>query len=195
MTLKKQNTLVVFARPPKVGKVKTRLAHGLGTAKTLEIYNYFLQHTQQVAKKTSATVQFYWSELNELKGQVQKGTDLGERMYNALSNEIRTGPVCLIGSDVPQLTSSIITDAFAKLGQFDVVLGPSTDGGYYLIGLKSEVPAALFLNKTWSHNKVLSEALAQCKQLRLSTYLLPELSDIDTLEDYLAWQAQTKAQT
>jgi len=183
------NKLVVFARKPELGKVKTRLANFLGDKSTLRIYKYLLKNTQNIAHKTTAIVKTYWSSKNEPKvGYLQKGSDLGERMFNALSNELETSTkVCLIGTDTPQITPNIIEKAFLLLADNNIVFGPSTDGGYYLVGLKNNVPNELFLNKKWSHKNVLKEALETCSKLQLTVALLPPLMDIDTIEDYKNW--------
>lgn len=188
------NTLILFARKPELGKVKTRLAKYTGASKALEVYTDLLNRTIETSDHVNATVKLYWSELSsKTTGNLQKGNDLGERMFNALKCELNLGKVCLIGTDVPSLTKQIIEEAFKALDTFDVVFGPAKDGGYYLVGIKAAPVKELFLQKKWGHNMVLKEALATCKVQNLTVKLLPTLQDIDTIEDYHDWQNTTES--
>ena len=99
--------------------------------------------------------------------------------------------IVIIGSDCPELTGFIIDDAFEKLHSHDVVIGPSTDGGYYLLGLTHLLPD-LFKDKEWSTNKVLVETIKDIVRLKKSSYFLTELSDIDTAEDLHRFQQLLK---
>mgnify|MGYP000025680380 FL=1 len=90
--------------------------------------------------------------------------------------------VILIGCDLPDLTSALISNAFDALQSNDVVIGPSCDGGYYLIGLNKETPD-LFKEISWSTEKVLNQTLEKAERLSLKVQLLDRLRDIDTLED------------
>lgn len=183
------NTLIIFARRPELGKVKTRLARDMGSKKALEIYTQLLKKTIDTAKKSISNVKFYWSEKTDSTfDYIQKGEDLGERMYNALKDEMNTNKVCLIGTDTPLITSFIIDDTFAALDNFDIVFGPSKDGGYYLVAINKKLPVELFKHKSWGHKDVLKDAMSVCKALNLSAKLMPTLLDIDTLEDYNSWQ-------
>ncbi|MCB0496111.1 MAG: TIGR04282 family arsenosugar biosynthesis glycosyltransferase [Cyclobacteriaceae bacterium] len=187
-----QNSIIVFARKPLLGKVKTRLAAEIGDENALKEYTSLLTNTIAVSRKANATQRIYWSESENKTELVQKGNDLGERMFNALTEELKVHKkACLVGTDVPLLTAEIINQAFEALNTCDIVFGPSTDGGYYLVALKNFVPKELFLNKTWSHPSVLKEALAICKELDLRTYLTPTLLDIDTKKDLENWKNQT----
>lgn len=181
--------LIVFARPPLLGKVKTRLAATLGSKKALNIYNQLLDLTLKIAKNSKFTFTVYWSEKQDNVSICQRGNDLGERMYNAFKSESKsTSSLCLIGTDTPHISTAIIEQAFKELKNSDIVFGPSKDGGYYLIGCKGIPPKSLFLNKTWSHNQVLSNALHVCRKLDLKVVLLDSLLDIDTEDDYNSWQ-------
>lgn len=184
------NTLIVFARHPELGKVKTRLAKEIGDAKALTVYHELLTITLSVVKTTGNSYKVYWaSSGNSEKEEIQKGNDLGEKMFNAINKELNIAEkVCLIGTDTPEISKDILEMAFEALQNFDIVFGPAKDGGYYLIGMKINPIPELFLNKEWSHDKVLEEALDTCSKNNISTYLLPELSDIDTLEDFNEWK-------
>lgn len=190
MTNKLNRTLIVFARQPEIGKVKTRLAKKIGNEVALTVYQELLNTTLSVVKSSGHSYKVYWaSSPNSNKGEIQKGVDLGEKMFNAIHNELNNADkVCLIGTDIPNISKEIIDMAFDALSTSDIVFGPAKDGGYYLIGMKKHPVPELLINKRWSHSKVLEEALDTCLKNNLSTYLLPILSDIDTLEDLNEWK-------
>lgn len=184
-----RNTVIVFARKPVRGKVKTRLAKTIGIEKAFSTYKQLLDNTLETAKKAQAKLKVYWSEsTNYTDGVIQEGNDLGERMYNAFINELNgENKVCLLGTDVPYITGEIIDKSFAALDTNDIVFGSSKDGGYYLVALKKTPPKELFIGKEWSHNKVLKDALEVCKKYGLKIYFTPTLLDIDTEEDFNEW--------
>lgn len=92
--------------------------------------------------------------------------------------------VAVIGSDCMQLDAEIIAESFKKLEEYDIVIGPAEDGGYYLIAMKN-TNEDLFRNMVWSTSEVLSQTLSKCRDLNLSVYCLPQLSDIDTEADLI----------
>lgn len=188
-----KNTLIVFARTPELGKVKTRLAKDIGNLKALAIYTALLNKTLDTGAKVKATLAVYWTVKHDNQnGFLQVGNDLGERMHYAISTEItKFDKVCLIGTDTPQISSTIIEQVFSALNTVDIIFGPSLDGGYYLVAIKTAPPLELFIGKQWSHQKVLEDALNICNTLDLKVKLLPPLLDIDTVSDYNKWQ-QTK---
>ena len=115
--------------------------------------------------------------------KVQSGQDLGERMNNAFESALKEHErVIIIGSDCPAITNELIEMAFQRLEIADVVIGPSKDSGYYLLGMK-ERHSSIFQNVDWSTDKVLPQTIEHIKKLGLLYNLLPELNDIDTLED------------
>ena len=121
----------------------------------------------------------------------QQGNGLGKRMQDAFEQTWRQGTekVLLIGSDCPEMNPAIITSGLEYLQQHDLVLGPASDGGYYLIGLPARLAkqehdyASLFQNIDWGTDQVLQQTLNQAKKNNLSFALLPELHDIDRPED------------
>ena len=191
--IKMNRALIIFIKNPSEGKVKTRLAATLGNKVTLGIYKKLLAHTNAVAGKVLAEKHIFYSshidandEWNEAEfvKDLQTGNDLGERMRNAfvgLFNN-RYGQVAIIGSDCPDITVDLIEQAFKELDRSDIVIGPATDGGYYLLAIKKLYPE-LFENITWSTNHVLKQTLAICKSINKSFHLLPVLSDVDVEED------------
>lgn len=182
--------LIVFARKPEIGKVKTRLAKEIGDPDALKIYLELLDHTISVAQSSNIEFKVYWSETsNQSNDEVQEGNDLGEKMFNAICKELKTADsVCLIGTDTPFITTHILEEAFNSLETHDLIFGPAKDGGYYLVGSKAFPPKELFLNRNWSHANVLKEALEVAKKAGLKTFLTPQLLDIDTRKDLQEWK-------
>ena len=183
-----QNTLlIIFTRSPELRKVKKRLAAKLGNAKALEIHTKLVTHTLEVANNSNISNKVYLSEKPKSKPafnyELQTGDNLGERMHNALLAELNHfRKVCLIGSDCLTLNSSDINNAFKKLDDADVVIGPAIDGGYYLIGVKKPAPQ-LFANISWGTSSVLKNTLRLCSENGLLVHQLKLLNDIDRPED------------
>ncbi|MGA9649818.1 TIGR04282 family arsenosugar biosynthesis glycosyltransferase [Pedobacter sp.] len=196
------NVIVVFLKNLTLGKVKTRLAATTGDQKALEVYGQLVEHTlNQVIAPAQDTVLYFSDSLNEdlpviekeFSLRLQKGSDLGERMSNALQEvfELSAQKVLIIGTDCPGLDSSIIEKAFHALDTHQVVVGPATDGGYYLLGMKN-FHQCLFEDIPWSTSKVLELTLQKCASHKLSYKLLIELSDIDDENDLDSWNALQK---
>ncbi|MDH5598954.1 MAG: TIGR04282 family arsenosugar biosynthesis glycosyltransferase, partial [Cyclobacteriaceae bacterium] len=120
--------------------------------------------------------------------EIQQGKDLGEKMYNAVSVGFELGyhKVCLAGSDIPDLNKEIIYAAFEALENNDVVLGPATDGGYYLIGCNEGFLhlKEITENMNWGTEEVLLETTNRIKKRNIKYHLLKELSDIDYISDF-----------
>lgn len=195
MEIKAKQQLLVFIRNPVLGKVKTRIAAKTGEQKALEIYELLLRNTLHTCSQlTKIKVIVYYSDFIDTKDnwnndifekRLQEGNNLGERMAKAFQdNLIEAEKVVLIGSDCPYLTSNIIEHTFELLAENDVVFGPASDGGYYLMGMKS-FNSSLFENISWSTSDVLKQSLAQIPELKTAFTL--ELNDIDTFEDYQQW--------
>jgi hypothetical protein len=186
-----KNLIIVFVRTPEIGKVKTRLAKSIGDQSALTIYKLLLTHTAAVLHDLSFSKVVYYSEIvreNDywdatiFQKKVQKGSDLGERMQNAFETEFKEGyeKILIIGSDLFDLKPTHITTAFEALETHDITIGPSLDGGYYLLGMK-ELYHTLFKNKKWGTDSVLEHTLKDLKQQNIK--LLEALNDIDTFED------------
>ena len=194
----KKEVVLVFQKNEVLGKVKTRLAAGVGEEQALEIYRQLLDKTYLALRDISVSITTYFSEFipdnpihsaeNKL---VQVGQDLGERMKNAFAENFESGmeKVVLIGTDCPSLEGIHLSQAFEALDQSDLVLGPARDGGYYMIGMKRRADF-LFEGITWSTELVLSQTLALAAEQGLQTSLLPVLEDIDTLEDWERYCSQ-----
>ncbi len=184
--------LIVFCKNPLLGQVKTRLAKTLGDEMALAIYLKLINYTQNVVKAVDADVAVYYSDYvdtedswnNAYIKKRQHGKDLGEKMFNAISEGLNMGyaSVCLVGTDIYELTPGIIDGAFDKLNKSDVVIGPARDGGYYLIGM-TRPDAKVFDISAWSTSSVLEETLLRVQEKGLGYAMLEALGDIDTEED------------
>jgi len=193
MADKSKNLLLIFIKNPKPGKVKTRLAETVGKDKAYQVYLDLLNYTISEAMKVDSARQVWYSfyidredkiDEDSFQKSVQSGKDLGEKMMNAFAQGFKDGygKIVIIGSDCPEIAASIIEDAFEKLDAFDVVLGPSEDGGYYLLGMRQLIPE-LFSNIDWSTERVLQQTMVAIQQKKLTWHQLPVLNDIDTEED------------
>jgi hypothetical protein len=125
----------------------------------------------------------------------QEGEDLGSRMSHAFHAAFQMSyqSILLIGTDIPSLQSAIIEQALKSLATYDVVLGPTMDGGYYLIGLKKPMPD-LFTDIPWSTDQVLTRTQQHAHHLGLSVELLPQLRDLDTIDDLQVFIKVTQGQ-
>ena len=197
-----KKAIIIFVRNPELGKVKTRLAKEIGDEETLKVYQDLLQHTHDITCRLDCNRFVYYADYvteNDLWNnkmfvkKLQAGDQLGKRMELAFFElfEQDYSKVVIIGSDCPELTTSFIKEAFEKLDNNDVVIGPSSDGGYYLLGLKKLIPE-LFNDKQWSTGSVLSDTILDTVRLRKECSFLPELSDIDTAEDLFRYQQTVK---
>ncbi|MCB0728072.1 MAG: TIGR04282 family arsenosugar biosynthesis glycosyltransferase [Ignavibacteriae bacterium] len=186
-----KNALIIFARNPELGKVKNRLAKTIGKEKALEIYNKLLSNVYAETKDLKCNKYLFLTERTDnglfddtYIQKIQSGSDLGSKMNNAIKSVLKEGNenILLIGTDVPGLSSEIINEAFKKLLEFDIVIGPARDGGYYLIGMKESL-SQIFENMKWSNEQVLSNTIERIGLLNKSYYLLEELADVDMEED------------
>jgi len=193
-----REVVLVFQKNAILGKVKTRLASGMGELRALEIYRHLIQLTYSALEDVPVTVWTYFSDFipetvntSIEKSFVQEGQDLGERMANAFACSFEMGmdKVVLIGTDCPTLQRQHLNEAFEALTHSDLVLGPATDGGYYLIGMTRRADY-LFEGITWSTSQVLSDTMKVASQYGLTTTLLQEIDDIDTQEDWERYRCQ-----
>ena len=210
MTTKRKNgeesktALIVLLKNAKKGHAKTRLAKGIGVDAAHDAYLYLLTKTQELVEATSFAVYLYYSDSlpNEsARWQMQNGTDqllyrlqsdgdLGKRMITAFTEVLVShGQAIIMGSDCPYITQDHLDQASDLLNVNDVVYGPSLDGGYYLLGLKSP-HQTLFTEIPWSTEIVLEKSLEHCKAANLSVALLEPLEDIDEAESWERYQAK-----
>ncbi len=190
--------LIVFTRYPEPGKTKTRLIPALGEEGATNLHRQMAEHTLanirelQNFRPLSIEVHFVGGNSDLMQNWLGSGIvyrtqvegDLGWRMMSALQTAFNSGmqSVVIIGTDCPDLTAKIIEQAFDQLSSYDLVLGPATDGGYYLIGLRRLVPE-LFKEINWGTSEVLRKTVAIAVSLDLEVAYLPPLSDVDRPED------------
>ncbi|REH56111.1 hypothetical protein C7448_101143 [Tenacibaculum gallaicum] len=186
-----RNLLLIFTRNPELGKVKTRLAKTIGEETALDIYKFLLEHTKRVTQNLTCDKAVYYSvkvrendiwDATLYQKHLQEGNDLGIRMHNAFQQAFSNGyeKVIIIGSDLPDLTSEHINQAFQKLNSNGVVIGPAEDGGYYLLGMK-KLHATVFQHKDWGTSTVRKDTLNDLQNE--SVHLLETLNDVDVFED------------
>jgi hypothetical protein len=190
--------LIIFLRPPELGKVKTRLAATLGPEKALAIYLHLCQSTLRAAEQYPGPCYLFYvdhlPEKSDWQGKkftagVQKTGNLGVRMSDAFETVLaKHGAALIIGTDCPGLDAAILMAAAENLKTHDAVIGPAEDGGYYLLGLK-KTHLSLFENMPWSTDEVCSLTQARLGDLGWTYDLGPVLSDVDTEEDWLRWCA------
>ena len=190
---KNKNLLLIFTRNPELGKAKTRLAKTVGDETALEIYKFLLQKTRDVSLKVTSDKAVYYSikiRTNDIwdneiyQKHQQNGEDLGIRMKNAFKDGFTSGykKVMIIGSDLYNLSSENIENAFNNLNDNDFVIGPALDGGYYLLGMNS-LQENIFENKDWGTETVRKDTLEDLKDKKVK--LLELKNDIDIYEDIL----------
>lgn len=186
-----KNLLIIFTRNPELGKCKTRLAKTIGDQNALNVYKMLLQKTVSVTEHLPCNKAVYysvkvrendiWNGMHYSKHQ-QIGDDLGNRMQHAFEKGFKDGyeKILIIGSDLYDLTEDIIEEGFRALEDHDAVIGPATDGGYYLLGMKTLI-TPVFKNKQWGTATVRHDTLEDLKDK--NTKLLTPLNDIDLYED------------
>ena len=182
--------LSIFARLPVPGKVKTRLIPALGEEGSARLYARLLAHTVDVARESGLDFELRVtggeiSAFHQLFGPEVTVVDQGEGDLGARMARVPP-PALLIGSDCPGLTVPVLKAAAGALESGRVVLGPATDGGYYLIGFSEPVPF-LFADMEWSTSAVFPETLRRLVERGLGPSVMPELADIDTPEDLALW--------
>lgn len=196
--MRQKKALILFTKAPVAGETKTRLMPYFSKGECALLHSCMLTDIRRECKKTGADLRIYYapeqgkSPLVSIFGkkqvyEPQRGASLGERMKNAIQETLCLGYTsCLLfGSDIPALRAEDFSLAFRILEEKSLVFGPSADGGYYLVGMKSFLPE-VFEHKTYSHGRVLEETLEDLKNRGLTYGLLRTLRDIDEKED-IAW--------
>ena len=183
--------LIIFTRNPEPGKVKTRLAKDVGEITAFKIYNFLLEHTVSVTKNLAVSKEVYYSEAipqNDIweteifTKKLQQGEGLGKRMKNAFEEGFKNGykNIIIIGSDLYDLQQEDLEKAFQLLREKDAVIGPATDGGYYLLGMNQLFPE-VFEDKEWGTSSVLEDTLKDLKGKNIA--LLEARNDVDYYSD------------
>lgn len=185
--------LLIFIKNPELGKVKTRLAKSIGEDNALKVYKDLLKKTITVAEKTDVRRQVWYSSFIDYEDGIstesfekflQSGSDLGKRMKYSFQQVFEGGVerAVIIGSDCPDLNERIVENAFNRLKENDLVIGPSEDGGYYLLGM-NRFFETLFDEIEWSTESVLESTIQKANKIGLKVFQLPVLNDIDNIED------------
>jgi rSAM/selenodomain-associated transferase 1 len=193
------DALVLFAKVPKPGRVKTRLGAVIGKPQAARLYGLFLKYLSWRLRKLPPELKLFIA-VDPPGGQrqipaffpysrkplvfAQRGRDLGVRMLNASREAKKRGAqkVLLIGSDCLELPVSYLTKGLKLLGNKDLVLGRALDGGYYLVGWKRVIPGC-FKGVAWGKSQVLGQTVRNARKAGLSVGFLPALSDVDREED------------
>ena len=192
--------LIIFTRCPDVGRCKTRLIPVLGELRATQIHEELVNRTMNLAaqaidQEIRIEVRYAGEALERLRFvcgdtadqfefRPQQGANLGQRLSESSATAFREGAskVTIIGTDCPQLTPDIIHKAITLLDHSDVVLGPASDGGYYLVATRAH-HNNLFEQIAWGQCTVLSETINRATNLQLTVELLPILADLDRSED------------
>lgn len=193
--------LIVFTRYPEPGKAKTRLIPVLGKTGAANLHRLMAQKaiaralSLQNSRRLSVEIHYTGGSQQQMQDwlgtdiiyQNQIDGDLGAKMTAAFQQSFNSGvdKATIIGTDCPALKAEIMAQAFDKLSQHDLVLGPATDGGYYLIGLRRAIPE-LFSGIKWGTSEVFASTRAIAQNLHLNIAYLPTLADIDLPEDLLS---------
>ena len=190
------NAVLVFVKYHKPGRVKTRLKPELSDEECVTLYNAMVNDlVKNIRDQEDFDVIFFFTPTNSkrdfqnwlgegLQLIPQAQGDLGHKMNEALRWALQNNyeKTVLIGADIPTIEQSLLSKAFSELDHSAIVLGPSDDGGYYLIGTKKPQPK-IFDGVNWSTELVLSETLEKISQNNLTVSMLSERSDIDTYSD------------
>ena len=199
-----QPALIIFARYPLKGKVKTRLAEDTGEDFAFNFYKLCSENIlREIGKLYSFDKYLFYAD--EADGKrildwagtnffyfAQSSSDLGKRMLSAFETVFNRGnnSAIIIGTDVPDLNNLIIKEAEIQLQKNDLVIGPAFDGGYYLLGMKKPYKE-LFYNIEWGMGSVFQSTINNAKELNLKTHLVDKLYDIDTINDLRLWLSGT----
>ncbi|MBL1213852.1 MAG: glycosyltransferase [Ignavibacteriae bacterium] len=204
MEKKQSNGLIIFAKYPSKGRVKTRLANGIGDDNALLFYNKCAAYIFNEASKLSniKTYLFYEQPVDEIKMKEWVGQDFEFRpqLYADLGNKMcdsfkfvfncNADKAVIVGTDVPDLTAQIIEKSFKLLDKNDLVISPSPDGGYNLLGM-NKLHKNLFENIIWSSSEVLNKTLEIARRNNLKINIMDELMDIDNVSELLDWLSKS----
>ncbi|WP_455540106.1 TIGR04282 family arsenosugar biosynthesis glycosyltransferase [Terrisporobacter sp.] len=190
-----REAIIIFTRVPIPGKTKTRLEGFLTKNQCADIHKNFLKDIKITCDKLNRDIfVFYTPEdkdniLGKILGknynyQIQEGNDLGEKMYNALKYVLdkKYKSAVLIGTDIPYIKENDLKKAFKILEKKDIVLGPTEDKGYYLVGMK-KLTKVVFENIEYGHGNVLDNTITAIKNSNLTYDLTNKNIDIDEKED------------
>jgi uncharacterized protein len=206
MSPDRDRCILLFVKSPVKGQVKTRLAAEIGEEFAVTLYKCFVEDVLGLVKDVGVPLRLLFdppdaeADFRDWLGEQdffrpQAGDDIGEKMKNGFESAFEEGfsKVVAIGSDLPDLPCDFLRRTFTQLQSHDAVLGPSSDGGYYLIGFSREafLPEA-FENIAWSRDGVFEQTIRILRQWARSTFLLPVWHDVDTAADMKALLSRTR---
>lgn len=187
--------LIIFARSPRLGRVKRRLAKEVGSVEALRLHRLLTMHLLEKVARNPMWQSWIWATQEPAiwpKGiprRQQTRGDLGHRMDHAMRS-LPVGPVVLVGTDIPDLNVGHIRRAFTALQSNDAVFGPAEDGGFWLVGLRRRIQLShLFDGVRWSSEHALSDTVANLGPAR-SYALVDTLADIDDVEALTSWKSR-----
>jgi rSAM/selenodomain-associated transferase 1 len=190
--------ILFFIKYPQVRKVKQRLAKDIGQRKAVKIYKMFISDMLEMLSEINADVIICYSpkkalqKLRKWLGSkyeyvAQEGTSLGSRMNNCFIKAFNQfySKAIVVGSDLPDLPKKFIEDAYRMLDEYDSVIGPSEDGGYYMLGFKAEsyLSSVFDYSIKWSTKSVFTDSLGILQTYSYNVGLLPMWYDVDTVDD------------
>jgi rSAM/selenodomain-associated transferase 1 len=196
--------VIVFARVPRLGEVKSRIAARMGPELALSVHRQLLRRVLEQVTELEASVRELCIAGADSDGEcaslarefglsiaTQVGKDLGERMYQRLAHHNRLERrAVLVGADCPWLRSCDLRQALDALEQHEHVFAPAFDGGYVLVGSRCARPE-VFQEIVWGSSRVMSQTLEQLARLNARAFLLPSFRDVDEWDDWLAWVSET----
>jgi rSAM/selenodomain-associated transferase 1 len=195
-SIMKDCCIIFFVKYPEKGKIKTRLAKSLDEAIVLFLYKNFVSDILSILNKSNFKVKIFFdppksiikmkSWLGNYSYTAQKGNDLGEKMKNAFKDVFNENynKAIIIGSDMPYYPKNIFNRSFKSLNNYQSVIGPSLDGGYYLLGFKKDTfLEKFFYNIQWSKESVFDSTMEIFKKISYKVKILEYLNDIDTIDD------------
>jgi uncharacterized protein len=203
----KRDAIIFFLRYPELGKVKTRLAMEIGDELAYDLYRCFIQDIFKAIQTVDAETIIVGTGSAGVKPPeifdrsfclVQQGGDLGERMYRAFTDVFSRGfsRAVLIGSDCPGFPEDYIRQAITSLRNRDVVIGPSADGGYYLIAFHEHtLRKEIFQGISWGTSRVFTQTAEKIKDNRLALSELAVVADIDEMDDLRRFAGGDQART
>ena len=206
MAKREAAVLLQFAKWPEPGSVKTRLAATLGAEKALAAHVRLTHHVLANLLASGLPLEFWWDHRStlipaaavplmklldhrRLPQRIQRGNDLGERMTGALTDSLESyEKAIIVGSDCPEVDAAYLDEALDALESRDLVLGPSADGGYVLIGARKTV-AGMLDGVDWGTSRVLAQTCRRLDRAGLSWYSLRPSWDVDELQDWHRFRA------
>jgi uncharacterized protein len=195
--MKEASCIILFLRAPEFGKVKTRLAEHIDPEFILLLYQGFVKDMIETIRKMGKHIILSFYPESAEKEMIawlgdefcfvpQHGSDLGERMANAFNDAFKAGfkKAILIGTDIPDLPGSIIGSSFQHLDNYPIVLGPTYDRGYYLVGFNNDsFDTRVFKHIAWGTDVVYQQTVAYLQTKQSPFYELPKWHDIDVYQD------------